>query len=67
LNSNLDFNGYRYSDSDIFGYRYGYGCFLTDTDMDTVWNLEPDTDADTDNYPDPKVLKFWISVTLTYI
>jgi hypothetical protein len=31
--------------------------FLTDTDMDMVWNLEPD----------PEVLKFRISVTLKYI
>jgi hypothetical protein len=22
---NTDFNGYGYSDSDIFGYKYGYG------------------------------------------
>jgi hypothetical protein len=75
----LDFNGYRYLDSDIFGYRYRYGFFLTDADMDTVWNLEPDTDADTDNYsepdtdattdnyPDPEDLKFRISMTLKYI
>jgi hypothetical protein len=35
--------------------------------MDTIWNLESDMDADTDNYPDPEVLKFWISVTLKYI
>jgi hypothetical protein len=41
--------------------------------MDTVWNLEPDMDTvwnlepDTDNSPDPKVLKFRISVTLKYI
>jgi hypothetical protein len=41
--------------------------FLMDTDMDTVWNLEPNTDADTDNYPDLEVLKFQISVTLKYI
>jgi hypothetical protein len=41
--------------------------FLTDMDMDTVWNLEPDTDADMNNYPNPKLLKFWISMTLKYI
>jgi hypothetical protein len=35
--------------------------------MDTIWNLELDTNANTDNYPDPKVLKFRISVTLKYI
>jgi hypothetical protein len=32
--------------------------FFTDTDIDTVWNLKSDMDADTDNYPDPEVLKF---------
>jgi hypothetical protein len=37
--------------------------FLTDTNMDTIWNLEPDTD----NYPDPEVIKFQISMTLKYI
>jgi hypothetical protein len=43
--------------------------------MDTVWNLKPDTDVNTDNYPDTdadnyphlEVLKFQISVTLKYI
>jgi hypothetical protein len=30
----------------------------TDTDMDTIWNLKLDTNADTNNYPDPEVLKF---------
>jgi hypothetical protein len=37
--------------------------------MDTIWNLEPDTDADTntDNCPDPEVLKFEVFVTLKYI
>jgi hypothetical protein len=26
--SNSDFNGYRYSDSDIYGYEYGYEYFF---------------------------------------
>jgi hypothetical protein len=36
--------------------------FLTDMDMDTVWNLE----TDMDNYPDLKVLKFRIFMILKY-
>jgi hypothetical protein len=39
----------------------------TNMNMDTVWNLKPDTDSNTDNYPDLEVLKFRISVTLKYI
>jgi hypothetical protein len=49
------------SDTDIFEYEYGYRYFLSDTNMDTVFNLEPDTDTNTDNYPDPDIFEIRIS------
>jgi hypothetical protein len=33
--------------------------FLSDTNMNTLFNLEPD--MDTGNYPDPNIFKIWIS------
>jgi hypothetical protein len=35
--------------------------FLSNTNKNTVFNLEPDTDTNTDNYPDPDIFEIRIS------
>jgi hypothetical protein len=60
LDSYSDNNRYGYSDTIFLDMNKDTNIFFTDTNTNTIFNLELDTDTNTDNYPDLNIFEIRI-------